>query len=123
MLAVCATKGKRDDGDELPPPPIILTTPALLLTSSLQLSLLQNLLHNINILVRTKVVLELLLRWVTHDTLCTLTRVEDLERVDDVGEGDRLVSVLPLLEEGSVGDDYLVEVRRVDVGFVDYLVD
>lgn len=94
-----------------------------LLTSSLQLSLLQNVLHHINVLVRTKVVLELLLRWVTHDTLGTLSRMEDLERVDDVGEGDRLVSVFPLLEEGSVGDDYLVEVRRVDVGFVDYLVD
>lgn len=91
------------------------------LTTRLDLSLFENLRHDIHVLVRAEVILELLLRWVAHDALGTLSGVEDLERVNNVGEGDRLVASLPLLVDVGVGDDDLVEVGGVDVRLVDGL--
>lgn len=83
---------------------------AVLVRSSLDVAFLEDLLDNVDILVGAEVVLELLLARVTHDALGALSCVEDLERVYDVGEWNCPVAIFPLLVDGSVCDDDLVEV-------------
>lgn len=89
---------------------VVCGAEALLAGGSLHLTLFENLLDDVDVLVGVEVVVELLLGWVAHDALSALTGVEDLERVDDVREWDRLVAALPLLVHVGVGDDDLVEV-------------
>lgn len=116
--AVCAV---RDDVDAVLG--VVGGAIALLVRCRLQVSLFEDLLNDVDVLVSSKVVLELLLARVAHNSLGALTCVEDLERVNDVGQGDGLVSSLPLLVGGSVCDDNLIEVRRIDFGLVDDLVE
>lgn len=89
----------------------------------LELSLFEDLGDDVDVLVGSKVRVELLLARVSHDALCSLSSVKDLEGVDDVGQGNRLVASLPLVVGGAIGDYDLVEVSGVNVRLVDDLVE
>ncbi len=101
---------------------IVCRTVRILLARRLQLAPLQDVCHDIDVLVTIKDGIEQLLARPTHDSLGTLAGVEDVERVDYVSEGDGFVAFNPFGVLVTVDNDHEF-VGGLRVGLVDDFVE